>query len=210
MEWGQNLVNIYQVRDKKFETRGVEFKGGLPKFSRWCITDTGEVYLTGGVTKKIDSEDTRVLRTCYLYSDKSKDLIKKKNMFHRRADHSTVFHKGYIYAIGSFAETKFSKTCEKYDVATDEWFKIASMVRPRSGVGLCSFNENYLFAFGGRDSFNHKLDTIEVYDIKNDFWKELCHVDRTPWNNGAYLCMAFQLNRNEILILGKSQSNNEF
>ena len=208
MEWGQNLINIYQIREKKFETRGVDFSPCLPTFSRWCITQDGEVYLTGGVQKQKDSDEQKILRTCYMYSDKGKDLIKKKSMFHRRADHSTLYHSGFIYAVGSFSninqEIVFSRKCEKYDVAADEWVKIAPMSKPRSGVGLCSFNENFIFAFGGRDSFNNRLDIIEVYDIKNDFWRNLDFVDRSPWNHGAYLCMAIQINKNDILIFGKS------
>ena len=110
------------------------------------------------------------------------------DMNHRRSDHSIINHENFIYAVGSFTEEKFKSHCERYNIEENSWEKIAPMTKPRSGVGLCTFNENYIFAFGGRDAANGSLNRIEVYDIAQNFWKEITY-SNDVWP-GAYLCGA--------------------
>jgi hypothetical protein len=54
---------------------------------------------------------------------------------------------------------------------------------PRTGVSLCSFKNDYMFAFGGRVDQKRIVDTIEVYDIKRNVWQEIQTplVDKTNW-----------------------------
>ena len=74
---------------------------------------------------------------------------------------------------------------------------------PRSGVALCSFKNQYIFSFGGRIDQRRIVDTIEVYDIKRNVWKELAtpSVDKTKWVP-AYMSVAYQITDKEIMIFG--------
>jgi hypothetical protein len=131
-EWNSNLVNIYQIKEKKSECRVVKFPNGFPLFSRIAMTYEGRVFLTGGYFKELDM----FLRTVYEYIEKENKMKRKDNMIFRRSDHSVVCNKGYIYSVGAFVDGRFSNSAEKYDVKNDKWEECDSMVMPRSGVGL--------------------------------------------------------------------------
>ena len=94
-------------------------------------------------------------------------------MIHMHADHSLSTLNGFIYVVGSFVNNQVSGDCERYDVGQDKWSLIASLNVSRSGVALCAFNDQYLFAFGGRVNQKDYIDVIEVYDAKRNVWKQL-------------------------------------
>ena len=74
---------------------------------------------------------------------------------------------------------------------------------PRTGVSLCSFNRNFMFAFGGRVDKQKIIDTIECYDIARNVWQviEQPLVNKTGWVP-AYMGLSYQITDNEILIFG--------
>lgn len=199
-EWNSNLVNIYQIKEKKSECRVVKFPNGFPLFSRIAMTYEGRVFLTGGYFKDLDM----FLRTVYEYIEKENKMKRKENMIFRRSDHSVVCNKGFIYWVGAFVEGRFSNSVERYDVNNNKWEACDSMGMPRSGVGLWVFNSNYLFAFGGRNAISSHLTTIESYDISKDFWREITFANTEIWDEGAYLCQAHQISKDKIIIFGKS------
>lgn len=131
-EWNSNLVNIYQIKEKKSECRVVKFPNGFPLFSRIAMTYEGRVFLTGGYFKELDM----FLRTVYEYIEKENKMKRKENMIFRRSDHSVVCNKGFIYCVGAFIEGRFSNSVEKYDVKNNKWEVCDPMGMPRSGVGL--------------------------------------------------------------------------
>lgn len=199
-EWNSNLVNIYQIKERKSECRVVKFPNGFPMFSRIAMTYEGRVFLTGGYFKDLNI----YLRTTYEYIEKENKMKRRCNMVFRRSDHSVVYNKGYIYAVGAFIDGKFTCSMERYDVKNDKWETKSPMFTPRSGVGLCVFNSNYIFAFGGRNAKNFHLTTIESYDISKDLWRELNYAKTDIWDEGAYLCQAHQITKDKIFIFGKS------
>lgn len=199
-EWSSNLVNIYQIKERKSECRVVKFPNGFPMFSRIAMTHEGSVYLIGGFFK----DPAMYLRTTYEYIEKGNEMKRRANMVYRRSDHSVIFNRGYIYAVGAFIDGRFSNSVERYDVANDKWEIRESMHVPRSGVGLCVFNLNYIFAFGGRNGQNYHMKTIESYDISKDIWRQINYAQTDIWDEGAYLCQAHQISKDKIIIFGKS------
>lgn len=105
------------------------------------------------------------MRNTFEYKEKENELIPKADMNKKRTDHSLTYLNGHIYAVGSCNKKRFSGSCEKYNVEEDKWTLIAPMNVKRSGVGLCTFNDKYLFAFGGRCEESNSLNTIESYHI---------------------------------------------
>jgi hypothetical protein len=71
-------------------------------------------------------------------------------MKYPRADHSLCAIESFIYVVGTFVANQVFGTCERYDTLKDKWKEIASLTVPRSGVALCSFKNQHIFAFGGR------------------------------------------------------------
>lgn len=158
-EWNSNLVNIFQIKERKSECRVVKFPNGFPSFSRIALTSSGRVFLTGGFVK----DENMYLRTTYEYIEKENKMQRKANMIFRRSDHSLVYtrhkvnNKGYIYAVGAFVDGKFTDSVERYvideekvgkgklkedekkeeeDKEGDKWEIMDSMHTQRSGVGL--------------------------------------------------------------------------
>jgi len=204
-EWNSNLVNIYQIKERKSECRVVKFPNGFPIFSRLAITYEGRVFLTGGFFKELEQS----LRTVYEYIEKENKMKRRANMIYRRSDHSLIYNKGYIYAVGAFVEGKISNSVERYDVKNNVWEERDFMNVPRAGVGLCVFNSNYLFAFGGRNEYNTHLNVIESYDIAKDIWREIDYAKTELWEEGAYLSQAHQISKDKIIIFGKSGGHSE-
>lgn len=106
-------------------------------------------------------------------------------------------------------KNKVSNSVERYDVKNNKWEKMEFMNIPRAGVGLCVFNSNYLFAFGGRDKYTTHLTDIESYDICKDIWREIDYARTDQWDAGAYLCQAHQISKDKIIIFGKSAPHSD-
>lgn len=89
-------------------------------------------------------------------------------MSEARADHGVLYFKGMIYALGGMAfdkhpqiegqEGKPNKTdlvksinkCEVYSIAEDKWVSLPSFTHERQSFSVCSFNDKFIFIFGGK------------------------------------------------------------
>ncbi len=113
-------------------------------------------------------------------------------MNYTRADHSLCAIEGFIYVVGTFVNNMVYGFCERYDTHKDKWKEIAPLNVPRSGVALCAFKNQYLFAFGGRVDQKRIIDVIECYDIKRNVWQEIASplVDKSKWV-ASYMGVAF-------------------
>jgi hypothetical protein len=110
------------------------------------------------------------LTDCFRYDELFGKLEKKASMFYPHADHSVCSIDNFIFVVGTFVDNQVYGYCEKYDTQKDKWKIIAPLNVPRSGVALCSFKNQYLFAFGGRINQKQIVDVVEVYDIKRNVW----------------------------------------
>lgn len=171
----------------------------VPLYSRSIATESGMIYLTGGYIK----HDNMYLNTCFRYDEIFSTLVRMANMNKTHADHSVCCVDGFIYVVGTFVNNVVYGHCEQYDTQKDQWKEIDTMKVPRSGVSLCSFKSNYIFAFGGRVDQKQIVDTIECYDISRNVWQEIPAplVDKNKWVP-AYMGLAYQITENEILIFG--------
>jgi hypothetical protein len=70
-------------------------------------------------------------------------------MAHRRCGLALVALDGSLYASGGYNDAKeCSQTVEKYDVITNAWVSVASMLVPRSRHAMAALNGR-LYAIGG-------------------------------------------------------------
>ena len=118
----------------------------VPLYSRSIAIEKGSIYLIGGYIKR----QNLYLKNCYRFDEIFNQLEKKADMFLPHADHSLCSIESFIYVVGTFFNNRVYGDCERYDVQKNKWKQIAPLNIPRSGVALCSFKNQYLFAFGGR------------------------------------------------------------
>jgi hypothetical protein len=71
------------------------------------------------------------------------------------------------------------------------------------------FNNNFIFAFGGRNNHNSHMTVIESYDISMDVWRKLDYAKTEIWGEGAYLCQSHQISKDKIIVFGKSARPSE-
>ena len=59
--------------------------------------------------------------------------------------------------------------CEVYSIKDDTWTALPPMNNARQGLGVCLFNDKYIFAFGGKSvaqQYDYKfVSNVEVFDI---------------------------------------------
>ncbi len=194
-QWKSRQIHTYNLMSGELETTLIDTNFNIPLFSRSIAIENGDIYLTGGLVKPY------YLKTTFFLDEASSTLVKKADMNLPRADHSLIYLAGYIYAIGSYVHNKCNNTCERYDIYKNKWTPIASLNTGRAGVGLCSVDNSYLYAFGGRNEQRVILSAIECYNIATDEWKEIEYSQKDNWIP-CYMSLAHQISENEILIFG--------
>lgn len=71
-----------------------------------------------------------------------------------RYRHGVVYLGEYIYVIGGKGENdKAIASCERYNIEKENWELICSLLTGVSDMGLCSWNERFLFKFGGINEY---------------------------------------------------------
>lgn len=165
-QWNQKYAYLFKVHKSEFEKRLVQMEFEVPLYSRSIATEDGTIYLIGGCNKKRNE----YLKKCYKFDNIFTTMEEKAQMIFPHADHSLVAIEGFIYVVGTFVNSQVYGICEVYDVQKNEWKQIDSLRVARSGVALCAFKNNYLFAFGGRVDKDNIVDTIECYSISKNVW----------------------------------------
>lgn len=69
-------------------------------------------------------------------------------MHQQRSDASAAALHDKIYIVGGFNGLEVLNSVEVFDVETNQWSNLNSMISPRSGVSLVAFRDS-LYAFGG-------------------------------------------------------------
>jgi hypothetical protein len=191
-QWKSRQIHTYNLVNGEVETVLINAGFNIPLFSRSIAIENGDIYLTGGQYKPY------YLRTTFFFDEGSNTLEKKADMTLARGDHSLIYLAGYIYAIGSYMN---NKTCERYNVLKNKWAPISSMNIGRAGSGLCTFDNAYIYAFGGRNGKRTILNAIECYSIENDIWRKIEYATKDNWIP-CYMGLAHQVTENEIMIFG--------
>jgi hypothetical protein len=80
------------------------------------------------------------------------------------------------------ADNRFLKSCERYNILTDEWTMITSMKIARCAFSATSVNDEKAYIFGGYDG-NQRLASIERYMPDSDSWELLNLTLKFPLSN---------------------------
>ena len=92
-----------------------------------------------------------------------------------------------ILLIGQIQLQAFTETAESW------WSNGTAMPTPRTEIAATNIG-NKIYVIGGFDKTGQVLDTVEVYDIKNDSWKEVAplpqplhHTAASSFNDKIYV-----------------------
>lgn len=111
-------------------------------------------------------------------------------MYQSRYTHTITYLNGYIYCIGGryYGKEKEGvlKHCERYDLASNKWEKIADLIEKRCTSVAVAFNE-YIYLFGGYHG-SGRLKSIERYSIALNKWELIQLQLKIPIEAG--LCFA--------------------
>ena len=116
------------------------------------------------------------------------------DMQQKRGSAFGVAAKGKIFVAGGFDRRQALKTCEVYNVSSDEWQFIGSLNNPRSWGSMVCVNGT-LYVLGGSqgDSLRSEL-TVESYDPELNEWiqktsipESMIHEEQKPSFRGCTL-----------------------
>jgi len=200
-------------KTKKFEFDKIElnidFK--IPRWHRSIVTPFGEIYMTGGVD--VDQTDVK-LNKSYVYDFNNNTLIEVMNMHVGRSGHALVYLQGYLYAIGGFSQAKeFTRQCERYNIRNDTWEEIASLNVGSNNPCACTFNDRYIYKFGGKIDDTRLCNYIERYSPAIDKWTIVQYeVYGEPIHTGGSNLLlssaaCCQINEKEILVFGGTHAD---
>jgi hypothetical protein len=95
-------------------------------------------------------------------------------MNYPRSSHGVAYLQNRIYVVGGFEHKHvMTKRCERFNLKTRKWEIIAPLNYAATSLSLCTFDNKYLFKFGGiGEGYDNNLLSpyIERYDLQNDTW----------------------------------------
>ena len=143
----------------------------------------------------------------YMYNPEKKVLEQKENMIGNleRRSFGICSIRNLIYVAGGYLDNEITKSCECFDILTNYWCKIRPLIEPSTDNSLCSYNEKYLFKFGGQLLTFTLCQMIEKYDVGKDKWYVINYiVEQSLKNSFAFLrnSLSIQISDEEILIMG--------
>lgn len=126
----------------------------------------GVIWCSGGIThsNSVASFVASFVTKIYMLKDISK--IKKAPMLCARNLHTSLYHRGYIYAIGGKDKFSYHLSCERYSICDDRWEFIDTLPYnciSKTAIFLESTQSIYLF--GGN------LCSILYMELERLTWK---------------------------------------
>lgn len=211
-----NTVTLYNVASKKKTVHKME---GLLKSKHFdSVMIKNCIYIAGGLDEENKQKPVMNHTYEFMILETENKLTRKADMVKGRYAHKmVVMNEQAVYALGgivaTFYGTKYSNQCEKYDRCHDRWVELESLVESKAYINACSFNDRYIYVFGGfmDDDLTINSTTVEYLDtmFEKFGWKKVVFEDPNrrwiPFSQGA----AVQLNNNMILLFGGRTSRTQ-
>ena len=141
-----------------------------------CVVSAGDcLYVLGGVF--VEAEEFLAIAERFNTVDSKWDKIADTQQ--ARGSAIGVSTQGKIFVAGGEGDTEMLKSCEVYNISTNEWQFIASLNAPRClGSLVCSNGTLYVLGGSCRSSSTLPLSaqsvefTVESYDPTTDRWTQ--------------------------------------
>lgn len=203
-----DLVSLEKQNTKyPFQEKELPIDFKIPLYHRSLITPKGEIFLIGGIDPQIKTQATNKvyqLEINLIHDDFR--LITKCPLNYARYSHSLCFANKYVFAVGGGFDINESylNTCEKYDIEYGDWTPLSPCHKATIGSGLCNFNDQFLYKFGGKIDNSGFCNYIERFDIEKNFWSLFNIVSEDQKFKLANFANTYQINKDEILVFGGS------
>jgi hypothetical protein len=150
-------VVIYDDNHASMETKQPSFGlfFGITKFLKDCtwINHNSKLWISGGFRSSNDPANIFLV-----YNHLTDTLTMLSNMTSSRANHSMIFYKDYIYAVGGAG----TPHCERYDIEKNVWARFGTnLLSKERQRPILYVHKNYLYAFFGIGTGGAMLDSVE-------------------------------------------------
>jgi len=104
----------------------------------------------------------------------------------------------YIYILGGLKNNNAIANSYKFNIITDKWSTISPMNVKRHSAGASVVDKDAICVCGGENERGRVLNTIEIFNIRDNIWKPCRLSVSTP---RKFLCLA-SLERGKVIVLG--------
>ena len=205
-------ISLFNINAPRVAILSLANKEELPYSHSLIVTPNSLILLSGGVYMS----NGTITNVTYSFDTSSVSLASLAPMNVKRVGHSLVFackqenSEGEIYAIGGRVDqTVRTKLCERYNVAENKWERIANLNHARSRCAAANFDNKFIYAFFGTDSFDNNVTSIERYSIELNHWDLINAVNTLPGLEVTF-AGACQINKNQIILLGGFSESEQF
>ena len=187
-----SIIEKYNVKRCTWETL-ISSCQGYRKNA--CVIAAGShLYLFGGRTRSIREE--------YFAKAERFDTVENKweeiaDMHEGRSDAFGVANENKIFVAGGLRNGKKLKTCEIYNISTNEWQLVAKLNVPRCYGSMVCLNGK-LYVLGGGNDRNQRELSVECFDPANGQWIQETTIPVTNTDlhdNNTFIASVLKLSR---------------
>lgn len=211
-----DFEKIKRDNESRFEAITMDIDFRIPNFHKSIITPQGEIFLTGG---SISDNSGRKSNGSFIYDWNSNTMRGLPNMINGRSSHAICYLNGFIFVIGGFLNGQtFTTKCEKYSIQGRNWKQISSLNYNSVACSVTTFNQKYLFKFGGLIDGLLINNYIERYDVAHDIWiviEPRFNANESFMKSGVKdfkllsTSACVQINKDEIMVFGGYHQDNQ-
>jgi len=143
-----------------------------PRSSHTCEVMDGLIYVVGG------GDGADWLSSAEVFDPEKNEWREIANLLTKRWKCGLVEHGGYLYAVGGMDSPKAGiwgaplNTVERYCPKRNEWRAVSSMLEPRFGSAVVSY-QGKIYVSGGFGINKSILNTVECYEPEKDRWSKV-------------------------------------
>ena len=161
-----------------------------------CVIAAGShLYLFGGRIRSIREEYVAKAQRFDTVENKWEEIA---DMHEGRNDAFGVATENKIFVAGGLRNGTKLKTCEIYNISTNEWQLVANLNVPRFHGSMICLNGK-LYVLGGRNDRNQRELSVECFDPANDQWIQETTIPVTntdPFQNkNTFIASVLKLSR---------------
>lgn len=138
------------------------------------VANDEKLYIFGGETK-----DNEILSSLFSFDPLTNRWTELNQMKVPRAGLSTVQYQDNIIVAGGIISkqencSNVTKSVEFYDIKGNVWYFLDTLRIPRCYAKMCMIGKNVFIIAGageGTDGHISSLDSFDVYDVKNGYWR---------------------------------------
>eukprot|EP00826_Nyctotherus_ovalis_P005437 TRINITY_DN11228_c0_g1_i2.p1 TRINITY_DN11228_c0_g1~~TRINITY_DN11228_c0_g1_i2.p1 ORF type:complete len:251 (+),score=60.14 TRINITY_DN11228_c0_g1_i2:119-871(+) len=172
--------------------------------------DPPTIYYTGGQSESKSYK--RFVEIKLNFVEDSCTETAKQKLTHAHYAHGMVAigNKELFVVSGFDHEDNPTKRCERYNFAYEKWLDAASIKSPRGFFGICLFEQQFVYVFGGCTDSDQRemIDSIECYRVLSNNWETVKLLLNQGWKArvGAIAC---QLDEDSLIIFGGTEAHKE-